>query len=227
MVENISSFLVHLEHSLLVELVDLRPVELLGLVALYLHRVGQYSSVDEGLGLKVDILGLFEALQFAVLAYLGQILDELASDRLISAKFLVVALDLEIRCELLDELAVRDSDGNDEGFCGVSMDEDLCEFVALHVYVFHFFSSNVLALLQFEDVLLTIDDANCSGLCAHRSYIAGLQPSVSSDCIPGLLLIVVVSQENAWSSCPNFTSRCGKSVLINISGEIVHFWDVD
>lgn len=54
-------------------------------MALYLHRIGQDSSVDKGLSLKEDILGLFEALQFGVLPDFVQVLDELSSDRLIPA----------------------------------------------------------------------------------------------------------------------------------------------
>ena len=80
-----SSFLVNLQHSLLVKLVDLRPVKLLGLVALDLHGVGEDASVHEGLSLKVNILGLFETLQPSFLADLCQILDELTPDGLVSA----------------------------------------------------------------------------------------------------------------------------------------------
>lgn len=186
-------------------------------MALDLHGVGQDASVHEGLGLKVNVLGLLETLQSSFLADLCQILDELASDGLISAQVLVVALNFEVGCELLDKFAVGNSDGNDEGFGGVSVDEDLCEFVALHVCVFHLLCSDVLTLLQLEDVLLSVYDAHRFGLCAHRSHIAGLEPSISRDGLLGLFLIVIVAQENAWSSCPNLTPWSRESVLINIS----------
>lgn len=212
-----SSFLVNLQHSLLVKFVDLRPVKLLGLVALDLHGVGEDASVYEGLGLKVNILGLFEALQSSFLADLCQILDELTPDGLVSAQVLVVSFDFEVGCELFDKFAVRHSDGNHEGFSGVSVDEDFCELVALHVSVFHLFSSYVLTLLQLEDVLLSIYDAHRFGLCAHCSYVTGLQPSISRDGLLSLLLIVVIAQEDSWSSCPNLTPWSRETVLINIS----------
>ena len=221
------SFLVDLQHSLLVKFVNLRPVELLGLVTLDLHRVGEDTPVHEGLSLKVNVLGLLETLQSSFLANLCQILDELSSDGLISAQVLVVAFDFEAGCELFYEFAVRDCDGNDECFGGVSVDEDFSQFVSLHIDVFHLFSSHVLTLLQLEDILLSVDDAQSPGLSAHRSHITSFQPSISSDGLPGLLLIVVVAQEDTWPSRPNFTPRCGKSILINISRQIVHFWDID
>lgn len=82
---NMPSFLVDLQHSLLVKLIDLRPVELFGLVALDLHRVGEDAPVHEGLSLEVNVLSLLETLQSSFLADLCQILDELASDGLVSA----------------------------------------------------------------------------------------------------------------------------------------------
>lgn len=50
-------------------MVDLRAVELLGLVSLDLHGVGKDALGDEWLGLEVDVLHLFEALEPAFFAY--------------------------------------------------------------------------------------------------------------------------------------------------------------
>lgn len=167
-----------------------------------LHCVGQDALGQEWLGLEVDVFHLLEALKAALLANCVEVVHELCADGLAAALLLVTALDSPLFCELSDELLVRDSDGDDEAFCGLSVDEDLCQFVALHICVFHFFSSNVLPLLQLEDVLLAVDESDCLGLCVDDCHVAGLQPAILGDCLLGLCLVVVVAHEDARSAHP-------------------------
>lgn len=183
-------------------MVDLRAVELLGLVSLDLHGVGKDALGDEWLGLEVDVLHLFEALEPAFFAYSVEVVDKLCADCFAAALLLVTALDSPFFCEFSNEFLVWHCDGNDEALSGLSMDEYLCQFVALHVCVFHFFSSDVLPLLQFEDVLLAVYQSDCFCLGVDCSHIAGLQPAIFGYGFFGLCLIVIVAHEDAWSAYP-------------------------
>lgn len=107
-------------------MIDLGAVELLGLVSLDLHGVGQDALVDEWLGLEVDVLYLLEALKSPLFSYGVEVVDELCADCLASALLLVCAFNSSFFSELCYEFFVGDCDGNDEAFCGIAVDEDLC-----------------------------------------------------------------------------------------------------
>lgn len=171
-------------------------------MSLDLHGVGQDAFGDEWLSLQVDVLHLFEALKTAFFANSVEVVHELGADCLAAALLFVTALNSSFFCELSNEFLVWDCDGNDEAFRGLSVDEYLCQFVALHVCIFHFFSSNILPLLQFEDVLLAIYKSDCLCLGVDCSNVAGLQPAILGYCLLGLYLVVIVAHEDTWSTHP-------------------------
>jgi hypothetical protein len=216
-----------LEHALLVEEVDLGTVELLGLVALDLHRVGEDAAREEGLRLEVDVLHLLEALQSALLPHCVQVRHEVAADGLAAAQVFEGALELPLVRELLDELPVRDCDGDHEALGGVAVDEDLGQLVALEVGVLHLLGGHVLALLQLEDVLLPVHDADRPRLRAHRAHVAGLQPPVGRDRLLRLLLVVVVPHKDRRSPGPNLPARSGVPVGVLVGGQVAHLRNVD
>jgi len=78
-----------LEHALLVESIDYRPVEFLRLVTLDLHCVCQDALGQEGLSFQVDVLDLFEAGKTALLADLVQVNDEISSNSLVFAQLFI------------------------------------------------------------------------------------------------------------------------------------------
>ena len=79
------SFLVGLKHALLVELIDLRSKEFLGLVPLNLHGICKDSFVYEWLSIQVNILYLFEPLKSSFFSHLGQVVNEITPNLLVFA----------------------------------------------------------------------------------------------------------------------------------------------
>ena len=79
------SFLVSLEHSFLVELVNLNSKVFFGLVSLNFHCVGQDSFIQERLSLKVEVFYLLESLEAALLSNLVQVNHKFGTDGLVLA----------------------------------------------------------------------------------------------------------------------------------------------
>lgn len=202
-------------------------IEFLGLMALDLHSAGEDALSLEGLWLQVDVLRLLKALQSRFLTDLCQVVHEFDTNGSVLAELLESPLNIQFFAHFLDCLGMWDGNDDDEGLSGLAMDENFCQLVTLHVCVFHLFSGYILALLQLEDVFLSVDDAHCLCLGAQCPHVACLQPSVGSDCLPCLGLVPEVPHEDARSSHPNFSSRSGVSLCIFISRQVLHFGDVD
>jgi hypothetical protein len=214
------------EDALLVELVDLWAEELLGLVALDLHRVGQDAPAQEGLSVQEDVLGLLEALQSRLLPDLRQVVHELHPHLLARAQLLVGALHVVLGRELLHELPVRDCDGDHEGLGGVAVDVYFLQLVALEVGVLNLLRRHVLALLQLEDVLLAVDHAQAARLGAQRPHVASQQPAVLVDRLLRLLLVVVVPHKHPGASRPNLPPGRWVALTVPVSRQVVHLGDV-
>lgn len=202
-------------------------VVLLGLMTLDLHGTGDDAFSLEGLWLEVDVFCLLEALQASFLTNLSQIVHELQTNGSILAELLESALNIHFLGHFLDCLAMRDGNNDDEGLGGLAMNEYFCQLVALHIGVLHLLSGHILALLQLEDVFLSVDDAHCPRLGAQCSDVACLQPPVGSECLPCLGLVAEISHEDARSSHPNLSSGSGVALCVPIGREIVHFGNVD
>lgn len=207
-----------LEDALLVELVDLSSVILLGLMTLNLHCICQDALGLEGLWLQVDVLCLLEALQPCFLADLSKIVDNLETNGSILAELLESALNIQFVADFLDCFLMRDCNGDHKGLSGLAMDEYFSQFIALHIGILHLFSSYILTLLQLEDVLFSVDDAQCPCLGTECSHITRLQPSVGSECLFCLGLISKVSHEDTRPSYPNFSAGSGVAFCVCIGG---------
>ena len=79
------SFLVSLEHSFLVKLVNLSPKVFFSLMSLNFHCVGQDSFIQERLSLKVEVFYLLESLEAALLSNLVQVNHKFGTDGLVLA----------------------------------------------------------------------------------------------------------------------------------------------
>lgn len=152
----------------------MRPVVLFGLVALDLHGASDDTLSLEGLWLQVDVLRLLEALKARFLTDLCKVVHELNTNSSVFAELLESTLSIQFLPDFLDCLAMWHCDDDDEGLSGITMDEYFGQFIALHVGVLHFFSCNILSLLQLENILLPVDDTQSSGLGAQCPHITSL-----------------------------------------------------
>lgn len=202
-------------------------VVVLSLVALDLHCVCEDASYHEWLGLQVDVLHLLKPLQSSFFTHCIQVGHEVGTDAFVSAQLFVRAVNASLLGKVLHELFVRHSDGDDKTLSAFSMNEYFSEFVALEVGVFDLFGSHIFTLLQLEDVLFAIYDADGARLGTHRTYITSLQPSVRSNRLLSLGLIVVVAHKHTWPASPNLSTRGGVTLSVLISGKVVHFGNVD
>lgn len=143
----IQSFFICFEHALLVKLIDLRPVELFGLVSLYLHRICQNSFVHKWLSFQVDIFSLLKALQASFFSNLAQINNELGSNTLVFAFLFVSSFNPSNRSKLFNEFVMRHSNGDDKRFSRLAVNENLSQFISFHIGIFDLLSSNILPLL--------------------------------------------------------------------------------
>ncbi len=141
------SFLIGLKHALLVELIDLRSKEFLGLVPLNLHGIRKDSFVDEWLCFQVNVFGLFEPLQSSFFSHLGQVVYKITPNLLVFAELLNCPLNVPFICKLLHGLLMWDCNGNNEALCGLSMNEYFSQFITFHVCILDLLSSNILSLL--------------------------------------------------------------------------------
>jgi hypothetical protein len=60
----------------------------------------------------------------------------------------------------------------------------------------YFLSCNILALLQFEDVLPSVDDFQGIGAWQNHADVSSPEPSVGCDSLCSFLFILVISHKN-------------------------------
>src|SRR5271169_6300371 len=70
----------------------------------------------------------------------------------------------------------------------------------------YFFESDVFTVQGFDEVLLSIDDFDGTAWFPF-SNITSLEPTVLSERFSGLLITIIVSLCNTWSTKPNFPLR--------------------
>ena len=109
---------------------------------------------------------------------------------------------------------------------GISVEESLLDYMAFSVDGLDFLSGYVLALLQFEDVLLPVDDLHGIGACQKDPDISGFQPAVRGYRLSGFLFVFVVAHEDGWASQPDFSSGGWPSFFVLVIAGIVHLWNV-
>lgn len=103
------------------------------------------------------------------------------------------------------------------------MEEKLNKEACLHVNAFYFVRSHVLSLLEFENVLLTVDDFEGKTLWDELGNIASPQPPILSDVFLRHLIQFVVPLEDLRASHLYFSSGSGPSLLVDILGSVFHF----
>ena len=106
------------------------------------------------------------------------------------------------------------------------MEENFVNVLAFSVKSFDLFGSNVLSLLKLENVFLSINNFQTSGFRMQLSDITSLEPSIFSQGLFGLGLILVVSHEDTSSSKPDFSSGRRSSLFVLVGTQVLHFWDV-
>jgi hypothetical protein len=60
----------------------------------------------------------------------------------------------------------------------------------------HFLGCYILALLQFKDVLPSVDDLQSIGAWQNHADVSGFKPSVGCDSLCGFLFIFVITHKN-------------------------------
>src|SRR3989338_5512237 len=114
---------------------------------------------------------------------------------------------------------IWNDDGNQARLERVTIDEDLLYVFVLQEARFDLLGSNILALRELEDVLLTIDDGEGT-IGIHETNISSVEPPIDIDSLFGLVRLVIVPVEDVGSANENLSS--GRV----IGGEIVHVGDV-
>jgi hypothetical protein len=109
----------------------------------------------------------------------------------------------------------------------IDVDVEFSKFLSFHVGILDLLSCDVFTLLEFEDVLLPINDARCLCLGVQSSNISSFQPAILRKSLLGLDLIVIVTQEDPRPSCPELSSRACLSFFILVGREVVHFRDIN
>ena len=99
-----------------------------------------------------------EALQAAVLADLGDVLEDNLLEFLALAKLLHVQLQVVLTSPLEDDCLLGNDDGNERALVAVAVDEHLSHVFGADVEILDLLGSNVLALLELENVLDAVDD---------------------------------------------------------------------
>jgi len=136
-----------------------------------LHCIGKNSPRKESFYFQVDVFSLLETLKTFLLTDLVQIVHKFQTDRLVSTKLLITTRHFVFPSKLLNKLPMRDSNNYHKGLCRFSMNEYFLQFVTLQIDILHFFCSHVLALLQLEDVLLAVDDAQAPRLRTQHAHV--------------------------------------------------------
>ena len=72
------------------------------------------------------------------------------------------------------------------------MNKDLLNIFATYVNILQLFRGDVFSLLQLKNMLLSVDDADCSVWMNHPN-IASVKPSILIDGLTSGLLILIVS----------------------------------
>ncbi|GMR46573.1 hypothetical protein PMAYCL1PPCAC_16768, partial [Pristionchus mayeri] len=92
-------------------------------------------------------------------------------------------------------LHIRDDYGDEARLLALSVHVRLRDVLAARVDRLDLLRSNVLALCKFENMLLPIDDLQAS-LSRPSPDVSSVQPSLSVQHFPSLLLILVVALED-------------------------------
>lgn len=106
------------------------------------------------------------------------------------------------------------------------MQEDFADEGALEVNILDFIGSNILSLLQLEDILLSVDDLKAKRAWHNLPNIASSQPSVGSDSFFIDLRSFVVSEENLRTSNEKLTSWRWSSLTVFVLRSVFHLGNV-
>lgn len=98
--------------------------------------------------------------------------------------------------------------------------------MASSIHILNFFSSDILSLLQLEDILTSVNNFNCIRYWNYHTYITCFKPSIRCDCLICFLFIFVISHKYRWSSHPYLTSWTKSTILILVFTRIVHLVNV-
>jgi hypothetical protein len=126
-------------------------------------------------------------------------------------------------CQLQERVLAGHDDGHCEVLRGVAVQEEFGEEVSLHVDVLHLVRGHVLALLQLEDVLFAVDDAEGGTLGDELGDVSSAQPTVRSDGFPSQFVHLVIALEDLRPANQDFSSWSRLSVLVQIVGCVSHF----
>ena len=80
------------------------------------------------------------------------------------------------------------------------MQESFIDDMAFGINSLNFFWGNILSLLQFENVLLSVDDLHSLVPWQKHANISGFQPSIFGDSIISFICIFVVAHKHTRSS---------------------------
>jgi hypothetical protein len=145
-----------------------------------LHCVGQYSFRDEASWLKVDILGQLEPVQALFTTNLVNLLQQDFFCLHTLNELSVILVEAMFSAERNKCLWVGSGNRNCKVLMGVSMQEYLREKPTDEVFVFNPIRSQVLSLLQFEDIFASVDDAESVAVELHLGNISRSKPAISS-----------------------------------------------
>jgi hypothetical protein len=105
--------------------------------------------------------------------------------------------------------------------------EDLFDLIAFEVncfdlnwYLKYFFSSNVLSLLEFENVLLTIDKFECAVAGKNHPDISCMEPAVLINGFLSLLILFIVSQEDSGAPHTDLSPGARLPFIIEIGAPV-------
>ena len=122
---------------------------------------------------------------------------------------------------------VRNNNSNQEISCTVTVNKHLGDELGLGIDHLELLSSDVLALRQFEEILLAIDNLD-SIIGQQHGDIAGVVPPLAVDGGLGLFRLLVVATEENGSTNEQFTTSNARNVIVmTVHRQIAHIRHID
>ena len=173
----------------------------------------------------MELGGDLEAVEASGFAFLSDLCLDQVPGLLVLEDLLVVSSYLVVCCPFVKNGLVWHNDSDQIALKGVAVDEDLGDVEGLSDLALDLVGDYVFALGQFKDVLLSVDDLECSIGC-ELADVTGVNPAVLIDCLLGKFGLLVVSLEAVVAAVADLTSGHWVSAFILIIACVVHVGDI-
>ena len=144
----------------------------------------------------MNILSLLKTHQPWALPHTIKLFTDKCLNLRILTKLLIWLLHPVVLCKFQELILLDGNHSNCKVMVRLAMQEYLTDDGNSSVDGFNFFSRNVFTLLEFEDVLLSVDQSHCIAAREEHPNIPCFKPSVRGDGFFRFCLVFVVAFEN-------------------------------